>query len=116
MWPPINDLDQPRARRYGEPGNRLRLEIVPAVDERLPDEETDRNTRTSSGNFDVPAAVVALRDALVTANRIVEVMARPGGSTRSTRKHSLFVQVSEIELATANLLHGLARLRRTLSD
>ena len=61
-------------------------------------------------------AVVALRDALVTANRIVEVMARPGGSTRSTRKNSLFVQVSEIELATANLLHGLARLRRTLSD
>ena len=92
------------------------MEIVPAVDERLPDEETDRNTRTSSGNFDVPAAVVALRDALVTANRIVEVMARPGGSTRSTRKNSLFVQVSEIELATANLLHGLARLRRTLSD
>lgn len=116
MWPPSNDLNQPRSRAYGEPANRLRLEIVPDADESLPDEETDRNTRTSSGNFDVPAAVVALRDALLTANRIVEFMARPGGSTRSTRKTSLSVQVSEIELATANLLHGLARLRRTLSD
>ena len=102
------------------------LKIIPAVDAALMDqgaEETARPpgerdaaelARAPRPYFDSLTAVSALRETVDSANEIVDIMLRFGGSTDTKRKTSLWVEVAECERASADLSHRIARLRREL--